>query len=458
MTQGTTVPSAVRGSPRDTEAVLAIRWVAPEEDGRLTAIGPGATLLGRDPDCAGALPSTEISRKHAEIRWIGAIPMLRDLDSTNGVFLNGQRLSTQAPLRARDVVRLGDWVGVVTSVRRDAPGAWVFEEIIPGYWGGAVLLEAFAAARKLAASDLPIVIQGETGAGKEGAARAIHDWSGRRGRFVGLNCAALPETLAEGELFGYRKGAFTGADRANTGHLRAAEGGTLFLDEIADLPLPVQAKLLRAIEEREVVPLGETTPVRIDVRLLAASQGPLLKAVDEKRFRGDLYARLQGFALAIPPLRDRIEEVPFLFRKLLARAAGGGGAPRLDPLLVEKLCAHGWPFNVRELALLARRLAVLHPGVATLDAAMWTEPPAAAAPSRPAEEPARGTGADVDADAFLLALRANQGNVKSTAAALGISRGRAYRLMEQLDALDLDEIRKPAPGPSNRPGPTTSED
>ena len=192
--------------------MLVIRWVAPAVDGPATVLGPGVTVLGRDPECAGCLPSTEISRKHAEVRWVGGVPMLRDLDSTNGVFVN-QRRVTQAPLRSRDVLRLGDWVGVLALAPRADPAAWAFEEIIPGYWAGPALLAALAPARRVAASDLPIVIEGETGAGKEGAARAVHGWSGRAGRFVGLNCAALPETLAEAELFGYRKGAFTGADR-----------------------------------------------------------------------------------------------------------------------------------------------------------------------------------------------------------------------------------------------------
>jgi len=284
---------------------------------------------------------------------------------------------------------------------------------------------------------------------KEGAARFVHACSNRPGPLLGLNCAALPEALAEGELFGYRKGAFTGADRASEGHLRAAHGGTLFLDEVADLTLPVQAKLLRAIEQHEVVPLGEARPVPVDVRVVAATQGPLRQAVDEKRFRGDLFARLNGFLLHIPPLRERREEVPFLFRRLLqTHGARAGGRP-LDPLLVEQLCAHDWPFNVRELALLVRRLCALHPDTEALDVSMWPEPappddggPAAAVRTGAVPPPAARAAEDLDPEAFLAALRANRGNVKQTAAALGISRGRAYRLMEQIDALDLDVIRR----------------
>src|SRR5262249_12666000 len=157
-------------------------------------------------------------------------------------FLNG-RAVTNAPLRLRDVIRLGDWIGVVTALAADAPERWSFEEIIKGYWGGPMLQAALTPARLAAPSDLSIIIQGKTGTGKEGAARAIHDWSKRAGPFVALNCAALPENLAESELFGHQKGAFTDAVRSNPGHLRAANGGTLFLDEVVDLPAAIQAKL-----------------------------------------------------------------------------------------------------------------------------------------------------------------------------------------------------------------------
>jgi transcriptional regulator with PAS, ATPase and Fis domain len=375
--------------------------------------------------------------------------MVRDLDSMNGVFLNEARVR-QAPLRPRDVLRIGDWIAIVTALPSDDAGAWTFSEVIPDYWAGPALLARLSSARRVAASDLPIVIHGETGAGKEGAARAIHGWSGRSGPFSALNCAALPDTLAEGELFGYRKGAFTGADRANPGHLRAAEGGTLFLDEITDLSLPTQAKLLRALEQHEVVPLGESRPVKVDVRLVAATQTPLRRAVEEKRFRGDLYARLDGFTLDIPPLRQRIEEVPFLFRKLLRLAyPREAPVPGFDPLFIERLCTYDWPFNVRELGLLARRLQSLHGDAAIFDRATLpeqltvagTRSPAAADPGGRTDGQTAGEPNQPNADAFLAALRTHQGNVKRAAQALGISRGRAYRLMDQIETLDLDGLR-----------------
>jgi hypothetical protein len=298
---------------------MAIRWVSPSDDGLLTRLEPGTTTLGRDPRCTAALPSASVSRRHAEIRWeVGGTPLLLDLNSTNGVFVNGQA-TKNANLGARDVVRLGDWVGIVVALAGNGSEPWSFRELTPGYWAGPILQAVLAPAKLVAASDLPMIIEGETGSGKEGVARAIHAWSGRRGAFVALNCAALPEALAEAELFGYRKGAFTGAERASAGYLRAAEGGTLFLDEIAELPLPIQAKLLRAVEQRELCPLGESTPVALDVRLLAATQSPLGLAVAQKRFRGDLLARLSGLTVVIPPLRHRSEEIPALFGKIVVR-------------------------------------------------------------------------------------------------------------------------------------------
>lgn len=214
-------------------------------------------------------------------------------------------------------------------------------------------------ARKAAFSTLPTVILGETGTGKEGVAHAMHEWSARKGPFVAVNCAALVPTLAEAELFGYRRGAFTGAERASSGFFRAAQGGTLLLDEVTDLPESVQAKLLRALEQREISPLGESVPVRIDVRVLAGTQIPLAKMVEERRFRGDLCARLDGLTIRLPPLRERKQEIPYLFTHFL-RLHSGGRPPDVEPRLVEQLCLYDWPFNVRELDLLARRLLVLH--------------------------------------------------------------------------------------------------
>jgi transcriptional regulator with PAS, ATPase and Fis domain len=284
--------------------------------------------------------------------------------------------------------------------------------------------------RKAARSDLPIIVQGETGSGKEGVARAVHEWSGRSGPFLAVNCAALPDALAEGELFGYRRGAFTSAERPNLGHLRSAHMGTLFLDEIADLSAVLQPKLLRALEQREVVPLGESAPVTVDVRVVAAVQAPLREAVDAKRFRGDLFARLDGVTVRVPPLRERVQEIPFLFMSLLAKGLSGRSRPLVDSALIERLCLYDWPFNVRELDLVTRQIIALHGDQKKLVRAMlpsrMLQSPSTSASAAP---PIPGSTAP-DIETLLSVLRKHDGNISRAAAELGISRQKAYRLME----------------------------
>jgi DNA-binding NtrC family response regulator len=410
-------------------------------------------MFGRDPSSAGCLPSASVSRQHAEIRWsAGTVPMLRDLDSRNGIFVNGRAVK-QAPLKIRDVLRIGDWIGVLVPLDPEESASWGFAELTKGYWAGPALEAALAPLRMIAVTDLPIIIEGATGVGKEGAAQTIHAWSRRSGPFLAVNCAALPESLAEAQLFGHRKGAFTNADRASPGHLRAAAGGTLFLDEIAELPMPIQAKLLRALEQREVIPVGDSAPVAIDIRVVVATQSPLPRLVDDKRFRGDLYARLEGMTVVIPALKERNEEVPFLFAKLVEQFRGPGAAPpRFDSPLIERLCAYDWPFNVRELSRLAMRMVALHRDAVVFDEAALSRsarPDGKLASTTPdCEEPAVFDESDSMPDPlpvnFLAKLREHRGNVKQTAIALGMSRGQAYRLMEKIGSIDLAEFRRDA--------------
>ena len=258
-------PAVIWVFPRPSEPSVPLRWDGPDE-----------RLIGRDADCTIRLDGTDISRRHASLRKDGPHggTVIVDLGSRNGVRVNG-RPTTSSALRPGDVVRLGGWLGVVSN----GPAGW--KEIAPGLYGGSALQAALVPVRRAAASELPIIIEGETGTGKEVLTRTIHAWSGRTGPLVAVNCAALPEALAEGELFGYRRGAFTGADRASPGHFRSAEGGTLLLDEVTELPLALQAKLLRVLEEREVQPLGESRPVPIDVRVVVAGQQSLLEAVQQ---------------------------------------------------------------------------------------------------------------------------------------------------------------------------------
>jgi len=217
----------------------------------------------------------------------------------------------------------------------------------------------FERLERLAASDLPVLIMGETGAGKENAAYAVHHHSSRRARpFVPLNCAALPDTLVESELFGHDRGAFSGAVRARPGLLESVAGGTLFLDEVGELALPVQAKLLRALDTQRVTRLGEHRERAIDVRVVSATHRVLEEEVAAGRFRKDLYFRLAAARVLLPPLRERTCEIPILFREFLNRAATRVGRAAPEPTLaaMRALLAHPWPGNVRELGHVAEYL------------------------------------------------------------------------------------------------------
>ncbi|MEM9070338.1 MAG: sigma 54-interacting transcriptional regulator [Myxococcota bacterium] len=218
-------------------------------------------------------------------------------------------------------------------------------------------------AKQVAQSDLPVLIQGETGAGKEVAARAIHEWSSRGERpFVSINCAAIPENLVESELFGHKKGAFSGAIKDRQGRFVAANGGTLLLDEVGDMPLSTQAKLLRVLQEGTFEPVGSDKSVRVDVRVVAASHVDLRAAIEQGRFREDLYYRLAAFPLALPPLRERKEDLLELAEEILrAIAARGRGPWTLSPSARDYLLSYGWPGNVRELINALERASVLVP-------------------------------------------------------------------------------------------------
>ncbi|MBI5496370.1 MAG: sigma-54-dependent Fis family transcriptional regulator [Deltaproteobacteria bacterium] len=302
----------------------------------------------------------------------------------------------------------------------------------------------------VAASSAPVLLLGESGTGKDVAARVLHRRSPRRNKpFVAVNCAALPRELAESELFGHQRGAFTGATAQRAGRFEEADGGTLFLDEVAELDPLIQAKLLRVLQEREVTRVGGPT-VRVDVRVVAATNRDLMAEVRANRFREDLYYRLEVISLRMPPLRERVEEIPLLATKLLERMAvqEHQAARHLLPDAVAALQAQPWPGNVRELENLLRRTTLLRPG-ASISAAdlAWPAPGApgaravdAAPPSAPAAETAPAAAStppreaslssaveEREAEVMLQALADAHGNVTQAAAMLGIGRATFYR-------------------------------
>jgi transcriptional regulator with PAS, ATPase and Fis domain len=213
--------------------------------------------------------------------------------------------------------------------------------------------------RQLAHADLPVLLTGETGVGKDRMAKYFHRLACPAGPYVAINCASVPETLLESELFGYAKGAFTGADRNKPGLFVKANGGMLFLDEIGDLPLSLQSKLLGVLERRKVLPLGSTVEVDLDVKLVTATNRDLEAMVDQGGFRRDLYYRLSGISFSIPPLRERREDIVLLLDRFLEERGFGGKAKRLPPELMRRFIEYDWPGNVRELENKVKRLEVV---------------------------------------------------------------------------------------------------
>ena len=239
----------------------------------------------------------------------------------------------------------------------------------------AVMQEVFTIVETVAPTNSTILILGETGTGKELVARAIHHLSPRAAeRFVALNCSAIPETLLEAELFGHVKGAFTGAVANRPGRFEMAHRGTLFLDEIGTMPMPLQAKLLRALQQREVERLGEARPIHIDVRVLAATNADLEQMVKQGAFRGDLYYRLNVIPVQLPPLRDRRDDVPLLVRDMLLRLGAQAVPPRTDVTFsqdaMRRLMAFDWPGNIRQLENTVERALALSPGRTQIDASV----------------------------------------------------------------------------------------
>ncbi len=304
-----------------------------------------------------------VSARHCEIVVRGGDYVLRDLGSTNGTFLDGTRV-LEAVLAPGSLVTVGatelvfepkkKWVRVQPS-ERESFGAMIGRS--------RAMREVFGLLERVAGTDLSCVIVGETGTGKDIAARAQHAESGRAaGPFVVVDCGAVSESLVESELFGHERGAFTGADRARKGAFELADGGTVFLDEIGELPLALQPKLLRALEQREVKRLGGAEYTPIDVRVIAATHRSLEAMVEEGTFRSDLYFRLVEVVVELPPLRERPEDVELLAEHLARQESRSGRAMQLSADARRVLAGHSWPGNARELRNVVRRAVALASG------------------------------------------------------------------------------------------------
>ena len=356
-------------------------------------LGPKEVKIGRGHEADLQLPDRSVSRLHAKVFRVGRQYFLADLRSRNGTHADGKRI-TQLALEDGRMFQVGPFrihfhrpvsgfpageeptvsPGTATAItdsfepepvrvtkRVDAHA--VPDQAPFGLIGGSAHVRKLVATiRRVAASDVPVLIEGETGSGKELVARGIHDASARRERpFIVVNCGAISPELIESELFGHEKGAFTGATAQRKGAFELANSGTIFLDEIGELPLALQPKLLRALEQKEVKRVGGNDLLVADVRILAATNRNLREEIARKMFREDLYFRIGAITVPIPPLRDRREDVTPIARHFLSgmRRPASGPLPVLSPAALDVLISHDWPGNVRELRNAIQRAVVM---------------------------------------------------------------------------------------------------
>jgi sigma-54 dependent transcriptional regulator, acetoin dehydrogenase operon transcriptional activator AcoR len=413
-------------------------------------------VIGREPGVDLELEVPAVSRRHAEIGWANGAYHVRDLGSRNGVIVNGRRVQGAA-LDDCDEVRIGDAIfkfvasdaelyacyrldgTMVRGASRRATGP-------SSLLGGLRMDHIVAELERVAPSLLSVVLRGASGTGKEVVASELHRLSQRPGRFGALNCAAIPALLLESELFGFKRGAFSGADRDKPGLIRAADGGTLFLDEIGDMPLDAQAKLLRVLQAKEVLPLGATTPERVDVRVVCATHRDLGRMQREGRFREDLFARLNEYDVHLPPLLERKEDVYVLVRSFLA----GAGRPdyELSFPFMTGLLQHDFPYNVRELEACIKRSVALSEGSvlgpevlpeAIKDAMIdYGKSSSLLPPVRVSEAPMLAPPSESELRKLLVD---HQGNVAAVGRELGKARMQIHRWMKRY-GIAVDEFRE----------------
>jgi transcriptional regulator with GAF, ATPase, and Fis domain len=396
------------------------------------------------------LPDRWMSNDHGRLVRTPDGWLLEDERSKNGCVVNG-KVTRRIMLADGDVVELGAHV-LLFQHAASAPGAALdrrADELAAPTPALATfhpaLADRFAALAQVAATELSVVLLGETGTGKEVVARALHELSGRRGAFVAVNCGALAGDVLEAELFGHRRGAFTGAVGDRPGLVRAADGGTLFLDEIGELPPAAQVSLLRVLQEKEVLPVGEVKPVAVDLRVCAATHRDIEAMVERGEFRSDLYARLFGLQLELAPLRERPEDLGLLIGALLQRIAGGDDAT-FTPEASRAMFLYDWPRNVRELEKSLAAAVALGRGraieVADLPGALQRAGAPPAAPRGPAPQPP-GLGPEDEAlHARLTALLVeHDGNVAAVAREMGKGRMQIHRWAARL-GIELERYRK----------------
>jgi len=413
----------------------------------LRLVGGRAAELKVDDPWLSGLHASILQRPGPE----GSLFLVEDRRSTNGCRLNGRPV-TSSPLAHGDIIETGGtfWMFHSSAMQRLPlllERAYRSGPVVPTSSVSLEFLDQVTRLMEFAATDIPLIILGESGTGKEVMTGEVHHLSGRTGRMLALNCAALPSGLIESEIFGHRRGAFTGATVDKRGIVEVAEGGTLLLDEVGDMPLAAQAKMLRLLQDGTFMRVGETMGRRVNVRFVAATHRDLSRMVQDGTFRGDLFARLNGFSVRLPALRHRKEDIGLLLSVLLGRRWSGDGSPRMEPRVLRALMLYDWPHNVRELENTIRTaLALAGPaGEITLDCLpdavrLPANPEADLAATRATPaivEPARrGPGRPRLDDQELRAelprlLEQHKGNLTKVASELGTSRSQLYRLLKR---------------------------
>ncbi|MCO4772377.1 MAG: sigma 54-dependent Fis family transcriptional regulator [Deltaproteobacteria bacterium] len=410
-------------------------------------LGKRTITVGKGRDCDVVLTDSAVSKKHVELTLVGNSVRVRDLGSTNGTWIGKTKVieslvpagSVVIAGRSRLHLRAEDTSEMLSPSESDH-----FGEL----WGMSVSMrQVFAVLERTAGKDVSIFVDGETGTGKELVARAIHSRGGRsRGPFIVLDCSAVAPELVESQLFGHRRGAFTGAMQDRPGVFESARGGTLFLDELDSLPKDLQPKLLRVIETRTVTRLGEFEPRPIDVRLVAASGRSPEEAVSRSELRRDLYFRLAVVRITLPSLRDRLEDLPLLTKKLLEAIGHNSVIPAEGPAL-DRLRQHPWLGNVRELRnVLERGLLLAPPGATALEQLplrlspiMGDEPRTQRGPGSlppvefglPYKEAKEAAVSAFEREYLKAALARNGANLSKTARDVGLTRHHLRKLLRQ---------------------------
>jgi two-component system response regulator AtoC len=441
---------------------------------RFPLVGGRAHTIGRSDKSDIVIPLDTASRDHAVIHD-GVPPEIEDVGSLGGTIVAGKKLAPGERVRLQEGMAIQ--IGTVTLVVHSTADELTLEDREVGPLASGFVLKdekmlaLYRLVEDVAPSDLSVLILGETGTGKELFAQLTHESSPRRkNTFVRLNCAALTEALAESELFGHERGAFTGADRSKLGLFEVANEGTLFLDEVGELSLAMQAKLLRVLDKGEIMPVGAVKPKKIDLRVVAATNRDLRALVSTGRFRADLFYRLTGVVANVPPLRDRPADIPALVEFFAAPCANRAGKPlpHFSPEAMTALCAYRWPGNVRELKNFVERAVLLardsiitladlqiprdaHPAPPTLglqstsveEDATFEDAPTRTDLSNVGPAPARTDDVQAERARIVDALARAHGNQARAARLLGISR---RTLINRLDAYALPRPRKNYPG------------